>query len=328
MWRRWLALAIGAVRSGDSIGMVQRLNSSVASIFAWCFSTQQQRRVERLIVKISLLSFILHLLLVQLARSLPHPGVVLSAVGTNYLAAIYTPFSFILFYEALMLIAAIPRSTTGSIAKQFKIVSLVFIRKFFKDIAHLADVGKLESLSPEMKHVLLDVAAGLSMFLLVTLFLRATQTRLPRHEEAPDHSAELRTFIRQKKAIALGLLVTFLVLVVSNLSSYVAQVYSYLYQGGAQPDPNAFFYTDLFVVMIFTDVLLVILSIAVSDSYELVFRNEAFVISTILLRISLTVQPPWSVPVALAGMAVGIAAVLIYNYNVGMMPSGGHQQHG
>jgi hypothetical protein len=70
--------------------------------------------------------------------------------------------------------------------------------------------------------------------------------------------------------------------------------------------------------MIFTDVLIVILSISVSDSYELVFRNEAFVISTILLRFSLTVAPPWGDPLALAGIAFGIVAVLIYNYNVQM----------
>ena len=51
---------------------------------------------------------------------------------------------------------------------------------------------------------------------------------------------------------------------------------------------NSFFYTDVFTVMIFTDVLIVILSLAVSDRYELVFRNGAFVISTILIRFSLT----------------------------------------
>ena len=40
-------------------------------------------------------------------------------MGKNYLSAIYTPFSFILLYEVLMLIAALPHSTTESIAKQF-----------------------------------------------------------------------------------------------------------------------------------------------------------------------------------------------------------------
>jgi hypothetical protein len=55
---------------------------------------------------------------------------------------------------------------------------------------------------------------------------------------------------------------------------------------------NSFFYTDVFTAMIFTDVLIVIWSLAVADRYELVFRNGAFVISTILIRFSLTAAWP------------------------------------
>ena len=298
--------------------MMKRFENSLTSIQGWLFSSRQQHRLEHVIVNVSVASFLVHLFLVLLARNLSHPGVLIAAVGKTYLAAIYTPFSFILFYEALMLIAAIPKSTTRSIAKQYEIVSLIFIRKFFKDIAHLANLGKLENFSPEVKHVLLDVGAGVFMFFLVTVFLQVAQKRMPLHEESAIKSPELVKFIRQKELIALGLAATFILLVISNLYAYVGQAYHSIYFGAAQPDANAFFYTDLFTVMIFTDVLIVILSITVSDSYELVFRNEAFVISTILLRFSLTVTPLDGVPLALAGMAFGIVTVLIYNYNVQM----------
>jgi hypothetical protein len=63
-----------------------------------------------------------HLGLVFLARTLASPPPVIAAIGKNYLSAIYTPFSFILFYEVLMLIGALPKSTTQSIAKQYEIV--------------------------------------------------------------------------------------------------------------------------------------------------------------------------------------------------------------
>ena len=72
-----------------------------------------------------------------------------------------------------MLIAALPQSTTQSIAKQYEIVSLIFIRRFFKDIAELDDIGKLTQFSPDVRTMFLDVAAGLLMFLLVTVFLHA-----------------------------------------------------------------------------------------------------------------------------------------------------------
>jgi uncharacterized membrane protein len=79
---------------------------------------------------------------------------------------------------------------------------------------------------------------------------------------------------------------------------------------------NSFFYTDVFTVMIFTDVLIVILSLMVSDRYELVFRNGAFVISTILIRFSLTAQSPFGALLALMGMLFGIGTLLIYNYHL------------
>jgi hypothetical protein len=70
--------------------------------------------------------------------------------------------------------------------------------------------------------------------------------------------------------------------------------------------------------MIFTDMLIVILSLAVSDRYELVFRNGAFVISTILIRFSLTAASPYGAALALIGMASGICTLLICNYHLGL----------
>ena len=59
-----------------------------------------------------------------------------------------------------------------------------------------------------------------------------------------------------------------------------------------------------------------ILSLAVSDRYELVFRNGAFVISTILIRFSLTADWPDGALLALMGIVFGICTLLIYNYHL------------
>ncbi len=76
-----------------------------------------------------------------------------------------------------MLIGALPQSTTQSIAKQYEIVSLIFIRSFFKEIAELHGTDKLVNFSPEVWPVFLNVCAGLLMFLLVTVFLHAARRR-------------------------------------------------------------------------------------------------------------------------------------------------------
>jgi hypothetical protein len=294
----------------------QRLRTSLAAAFDRLYAEERRAWLDRLIVDVSIGGFLVHLALIFLSRSVAHPPALLAALGRNYLSAIYTPFSFILFFEVLMLIAALPQSTTQSIAKQYEIVSLIFIRRFFKDIAELDDIGKLTEFSPDVRTVFLDVGAGLLMFLLVTVFLHAGSKR-SRPDTLPEESPELSKFIYRKKAIALALTVLLIALAGYSLFEFGSEAWNVAYHGAqAKLDPNTFFYTEVFTVMIFTDVLIVILSLAVSDRYELVFRNAAFVISTILIRFSLTAGRPSGALLALSGMAFGILTLLVYNYHV------------
>lgn len=292
-----------------------RMRGSLARAFDRLYSAANISRLEHWTVKISVAGFFVHLATIFLSRTLADPPPLLAAVGRNYLSAIYTPFSFILFYEVLMLIAALPHSTTQSMAKQFEIVSLIFMRRFFKDIAELDGIGQLGQSDWNVIPVFSDVGAGLLMFLLVTIFLHVAQRGIVMPRPSTE-TAELKKFIQRKQALALGLTVLLVSLAATNLSAYANEVYRMIYFGSAYKlDVNTFFYTDAFAVMIFTDVLIVILSLVVSDSYELVFRNGAFVISTILIRLSLTAQRPYGAVLAVAGMLFGIATLLIYNYH-------------
>jgi hypothetical protein len=277
------------------------------AIFDNLYSHRRQRQLDRLVVNVSVAGFIAHLTLVFLSRTLTSPPPVIAAVGKSYLSAIYTPFSFIVFYEVLMLIGALPQSTTQSIAKQYEIVSLIFMRSFFKEIAELHGLNEFVKFSSETWPVFLNVGAGLVMFLLVTVFLHAARRR--GDEDRPEAElAELAKFISRKKAIALALTVVLLGVAVQRVIEFLI--------GPAQSNLNSVFYTDVFTAMIVTDVLIVILSVGVSDRYELVFRNGAFVISTILIRFSLTAESPFGALLALLGMLFGIGTLLIYNYHL------------
>ena len=165
-----------------------------------------------------------------------------------------------------------------------------------------------------MLPILTDVAAALVMFLLVSIF-----RHISLKEESPEASlghqaASLGIFVARKKAIALGLTAWLAALTLHTLVDFCLSSYHVIYEG-AIVAPQPVFYVDVFTVMIFTDVLVLILSLVVSDRYELVFRNAAFVISTILIRLALTTVRPYGAPLALAGMAFGIFAMLIYWYN-------------
>ena len=279
---------------------------ALSAVFDDVYSERRQKQLDRLVVNVSVAGLVVHLALVFLARSLTFPPQIIAGVGKNYLSAIYTPFSFILFYEVLMLIGALPQSTTQSIAKQYEVVSLIFMRGFFKDIAELHGLNELVTLSTEAWPVFLNLSAGLLMFLLVTVFLRAARRR--GDDDRPEAELlELEKFIARKKVIALSLTVLLLGVAGQRVIEFARN---------PRVNVNSFFYTDVFTAMIFTDVLIVILSLAVSDRYELVFRNGAFVISTILIRFALTATWPYGALLALTGMVFGICTLLIYNYHM------------
>src|SRR5271170_4049262 len=201
---------------------IRSLRTSLAAIFDHLYAEERRASLDRLVVDVSIAGFLIHLSLVFLSRTLDHPPALIAAVGRNYLSAIYTPFSFILFFEVLMLIAALPQSTTQSIGKQYEIVSLIFIRRFFKDIAELDDINRLTQFSPGSRTVFLDVGAGLVMFLLVTVFLHAGRRRsLP--GARPQESETLQKFISRKKAVALALTVLLFSLAAYSLFEFASE---------------------------------------------------------------------------------------------------------
>jgi hypothetical protein len=273
------------------------------------FSEHNKALLKGLAIKVSIAGFAVHLVMVFLSRTLSHPPLIISAVGRNYLSAIATPFSFILFYEVLTLIAALPASTTQSIANQFEVVSLIFIRDVFKDIAAASEHVR------QALPLFLDMCSGLLMFLLVAIFQYVALKRV-RRAGAAELSAGSKTFIAQKKLVAIGLTVLLLSMAVYNLGIVAVHAYRSLMAGHCiTPEPKAFFYNDVFTVMIFTDVLILILSLVVSGRYEMVFRNAAFVVSIILLRFSLTEVHPYGAPLALFAMAFGILTLLVFNFH-------------
>lgn len=286
---------------------------ALAAVFDRLYSDKHRKTLERWVVGVSVAAFAAHLAHIFLARNLTDPPALIAAAGTNYLSAIATPFSVILFYEVLTLIGAIPASTTQSIAKQFEIVSLIFIRGFFSDIARL-DPEHVRVLTPEMMPVLVEVSSGLGMFLLVTVFQHAASRRSKEHRG--EDPGEVERFIQRKKLLALVLTVIFVSLAAISMRDYSMELYRESQNGTLSVlSPPTMFYSDVFTFMIFTDALILILSLLVSDHYELVFRNAAFVISTVLIRFSLTAGHPYGALLGLSGMVFGILTILIYNYN-------------
>ena len=106
----------------------------VNHLFDTIFSKNSQKKFEKYILILAGLGFIIHLLLIFLNVY----GFINIEVSGNLLnnpiSALYTPFPFILVYEAFLLIYYLPSSFTVSVVKGYEIISLILIRKIFKDV--------------------------------------------------------------------------------------------------------------------------------------------------------------------------------------------------
>ena len=79
------------------------------------------------------------------------------------------------------------------------------------------------------------------------------------------------------------------------------------------PDPNTVFYADFFSIMIFVDVLLLIISFIYHFSFFTIFRNASFIITTILIRMSLTIEKPMNYIIILIGFLFSIISFYLYS---------------
>ena len=140
-----------------------------SNILSKTLSERAKRKGEHLVLYIAIVSFIIHLLLIYLNQF----GIIYiegsKELLGNPIAAIYTPFSFILVYEVYLLIYYLPKSITTYIRKQYEIITLIVIRRIFKDLANL----QLSSDWFEIKYDLqftYDITASILLFLLLYLF--------------------------------------------------------------------------------------------------------------------------------------------------------------
>ncbi|GAB3639550.1 hypothetical protein [Spirosoma arcticum] len=268
-------------------------------------------QIERTIITFALIGFALHLLLIFLARHDAFGADMLLRLQTNYLKAIYTPFSIILFYEVLTLVIILPRSIAIFIGKQYEIITLITIRSFFHDIADY-DLDQPEIYTfGFLGEISLDLTGALLLFFLTTVYYRIfAGTKKLR----PDPSSKRTRIIQIKKAAAVILSGLLLVLSVVSLTGWLEELYRAGVTGGDFPNPNGVFYNDFFTVMIFVDVFLLILSFIYSGTYDLIFRNAGFVISTILVRVALTAERPFTIYFALTAVLFGVLLIALFAF--------------
>ena len=272
-------------------------------LHAKIFSEKNIKNFEKLILYFAVAGFLIHLTLVFLNLKYDiNYFVGLDNLLSNPISALYTPFSFILVYEAFLLIFYFPRSFTTSIAKEYEIISLVLIRKIFEDIPELdIDSGIYNQQSLLL---LYDLIAIMIIFYLIFLFKKTIST-IPKRKP----NKNLVRFISYKKTLSIILLPILLILCISNLFDWT---YSVFIDNEIIKNINAVFFIDFFTVLILVDVFILLLSFQYTDKYHQIIRNTGFIISTILLRLSFSVSGLSSILLLIIGVIFGLIILRIY----------------
>ena len=275
----------------------------VDSLHKKVFSKKNIKSFETLVLYFAIAGFLIHLALVFLNLKYDvNYFVGLDNLLSNPISALYTPFSFILIYEAFLLIYYFPRSFTTSVAKEYEIISLVLIRKIFEDIPQL-DVS-LGIYNQQSLLLLYDLIAVIIIFYLIFLF-RKTIASIPKRKT----NVNLVRFISYKKILSIVLVPILLFLCLSNLFDWT---YSIFINNEIVKNINAVFFIDFFTILILVDVFILLLSFQYTDRYHQIIRNTGFIISTILLRLSFSVSGLPSVILLVIGVLFGLIILRIY----------------
>ena len=282
-----------------------KVQKQIENLFSIVFSENVIKRVEKYILYLASVGFVIHLSLIFLNNyNLVDLSIINSNLFSNPISALYTPFSFILVYEAFLLIYYIPRSFTTAVGKQYEIISLIVIRKIFGDIP-LIDLKANWIENSNNLQLIYDLSGILIIFFLIYLF-RKTKENLP----VKSVSEKLDRFIASKKLVSVILLPILVVICLISLFSWYNGVFI---TNSFDENLNYLFFNEFFTLLILVDVFILLLSFQYTERYSQLIRNTGFIISTILLRLSFAVSGLTSILLIISGIVFGLLILLIYN---------------
>lgn len=284
-------------------------SNTINKVFNFLFGKKFNHAFERITLYLALAGFGIHLIsiflhdsgLVQLTTE---PGRLLDSP----ISAIYTPFSFILIYEVYLLIYYLPRSFSTSIGKQYEIISLVVIRRIFKDISNL----KLELNWFDYKYNIqftADLIGILILFLLIYWF-----NKLCKQKPTVQAPEKLDNFIQFKKVLSILFVPIVIILGLYSFITWLIEIEQYAVGVIAEnPDVNDVFYDTFFDILVIVDVLILIVSLLFTVRYSQLIRNTGFVISTILIRISFSATGLLNIILVITAVLFGTLILAMYN---------------
>jgi hypothetical protein len=278
-------------------------------LFQKLLSDKTRTTTEKIILNIALLSFFVHLLMIYLLKFDVIEFNSDTELLNNPISAIYTPFSFILIYEVYLLIYYLPKSFTTYITKQYEIITLIIIRKLFKDLSSLELSSNWFEIKGDLQFTY-DLIASLLLFFFIYLFQKQGKKKV-KHQV--NLKPDIEKFVKKKRLIAVILVPLFLFMALDTLLKWSNGMSITNNEFPSLESINNLFFDQFFTVLILVDVILLLISFFYTDQFHKIIRNSGFIISTILIRMSFGVSGLTNTILILVAVLFGLAILSIHN---------------
>ena len=293
--------------------MIKQLSSLFQKAYTSLLSEKTKHIFEKIILSIAIASFFIHLIIIWLVDFglITIQGAPL--LFTNTISAIYTPFSFILVYEVYLLIYYLPKSITTYISKQYEIISLIIIRRLFKDLSELTFSNNWFNIKYDLQFTY-DLIASVLLFILIYQFYVQNKKRYRTENISASKAESISTFIKIKKIIATLLVPALFFAAIYSFFHWIMSVVSPSDVGSISlKNINNIFFEQFFSMLIIADVILLLFSFFHTDEFHKVIRNSGFIISTILIRLSFAATGLLNTALIISAVVFGLVILIIHN---------------
>jgi hypothetical protein len=234
---------------------------------------------------------------IELNRQGLLPAGLAAHTPTNHFHAVNLAFTLVLILEVVSLIFTLPCSFSKSVGKQFEILSLILLRDAFKELSYFSEpITVVGSELTPVFHILGYGFGALAVFALLGVYYRIQ----PDKKQGMGLPHDLFRFVAAKKGIALLLLFTFAALGLCNLYFMLAGL------------PRIDFFPVFYTLLIFTDILVVLISQCFRPSFHAVFRNSGYALCTLFIRLALAAPPMYDVALGIVAALFAIALTLAW----------------
>lgn len=253
----------------------------------------ERERTQRAVAAVLIVVFLLSIGAIELKRQGMFPQALDHIPTTSHFFAVNVAFSLVLILEVISLIFTVPCSISKSVGKQFEILALIMLRNSFKKLIELPEPINVSGHMDTLIGIGVDGGGALLIFALLGVY-----RLLIRKDSGLKRGEVLFRYVAAKKMVALVLLCIFLGMGVHML---------------VFPGKTHEFFSSFFTVLVFSDILLVLIAQHFLPRFRAVFRNSAFALATLFIRLALTAPPYWDVALGLGAAVFAVLLTLVYN---------------